>query len=388
VAFACAGILALAATIVTGSAATAAPASHQEIFARIERNPMVFFLAKGRADECGPGCSEWIAAQGLFDHGSEQRLHSFLASLNGRRPPLYFNSKGGILGRGMAIGRILRERRMTVGVGVSVIDECRGKSAASCRRIMQSGRELKAQLRAAGAECSSACLDALIGAPVRRIPPGVRLGIHTSYRLSTAEAPPVEVERIFRKRYALEMGVDPRLVDLAETIPHHRLHALSRSEIVQFGIETRGPYETSWTSLVDQAKRPLLLKSITHPLSDDGKEYQTASATFSCSSGRIWFSYQRNLLLRRAETEALFRAEAGESVLLLQRGGGLDLHRAWASARFLQTAVVEPSIVVVEVSPSGGSERKVKLSTEGLSKALDRLQKECGSGNSRADGGR
>ena len=29
--------------------------------------PMIFFVAKGEPNACGPGCSEWIAAEGTFD---------------------------------------------------------------------------------------------------------------------------------------------------------------------------------------------------------------------------------------------------------------------------------------------------------------------------------
>lgn len=383
-ALACAGILACAATALTGSAATAAPAARQEILAKIERDAMVFFVAKGRANECGPGCSEWIVAEGSFDPAAEQRFRSFLGSLNGRNLPLYFNSRGGLLGRGVAIGRILRERRMTAGVATTVLDECRGKSAASCQHVTRSGRELKARLRAAEGRCSSACIYALIGAPVRRVPPGVRLGVHASNRsLAVAPAQPVpsiQEERAAKKRYTLAMGVDPGLVDLAESIPHHRLHVLSRREIVRFGIETRGPYETAWTSLADQFKRPILLKSVTRPVGDDGKNYQTASASFSCINGEIWFAYQRNLLPQGAEAVALFRAEAGKSHLFLRGAGVPDVHRASASSQFLQNAVIEPSLAVVEVAPSDGSERWLKLSTEGLSTVLDRLQTKCSKG--------
>src|SRR5262252_7974021 len=29
--------------------------------------PMIFFVAKGERNACGLGCSEWIAAEGMFD---------------------------------------------------------------------------------------------------------------------------------------------------------------------------------------------------------------------------------------------------------------------------------------------------------------------------------
>ena len=43
--------------------------------ARAQPNPepMIFFLAKGERDACGPGCSEWIAAEGMFDGPQVER---------------------------------------------------------------------------------------------------------------------------------------------------------------------------------------------------------------------------------------------------------------------------------------------------------------------------
>jgi len=43
-----------------------AAAEQTRLLAQIDRRPMVFFLAKGSAGSCGPGCGEWIAAEGRF----------------------------------------------------------------------------------------------------------------------------------------------------------------------------------------------------------------------------------------------------------------------------------------------------------------------------------
>src|SRR5262249_39291682 len=50
--------------------------------------PVVFFLAKGDANACGVGCSEWIAADGTLDAGSDERLRALLKKLGGRKPPV------------------------------------------------------------------------------------------------------------------------------------------------------------------------------------------------------------------------------------------------------------------------------------------------------------
>src|SRR5215470_19262761 len=67
--------------------------------------PVVFFLAKGDANACGVGCSEWIAADGTFDAGAEERLRELLKKLGGRKLPVFFHSPGGPVSAGLAIGR-------------------------------------------------------------------------------------------------------------------------------------------------------------------------------------------------------------------------------------------------------------------------------------------
>src|SRR5262245_66257367 len=130
----------------------------QGVAAQPDLEPMICFVAKGEPNVCGPGCSEWIAAEGMFEGPQvEQRFRDLLATLKGRNPPVIFNSLGGIIGEALVLGRILRERRMAASVGESYPEGCKARIAAdeSCRRIMEGNRELKAQLRTAGAVCSS-----------------------------------------------------------------------------------------------------------------------------------------------------------------------------------------------------------------------------------------
>ena len=55
----------------------------------------MFFLAKGDANACGVGCSEWIAADGTFDAGADDRLRALLKKLGGRKLPIFFHAPGG-----------------------------------------------------------------------------------------------------------------------------------------------------------------------------------------------------------------------------------------------------------------------------------------------------
>jgi hypothetical protein len=153
---------------------------------------MIFFVANGEPDSCGPGCSEWIAAEGRFEGPQvERRFRDLLDTLKGRNLPIVFNSLGGVIGEALVLGRILRERRMAASVGESYPVGCTARIAAdeSCRRIMEANRELKARLRTTGTECYSACVYALLGASARHVPSDARVGIHASAPTAVSSRP-------------------------------------------------------------------------------------------------------------------------------------------------------------------------------------------------------
>jgi hypothetical protein len=97
----------------TGAAAPGADAATREkvkaIYERMKRQPMMFFVAKGGPNACGPGCSEWIAAEGMIDPDAAQRFRDFMGTLPRRDLPIFLNSIGGIAGQGIALGAMLRE---------------------------------------------------------------------------------------------------------------------------------------------------------------------------------------------------------------------------------------------------------------------------------------
>src|SRR5215468_52155 len=75
----------LVGSLTGGAAAPGADAAAREkvkaIYERMKRQPMMFFVAKGGPNACGPGCSEWIAAEGMIDPDAAQRFRDFLGTL-------------------------------------------------------------------------------------------------------------------------------------------------------------------------------------------------------------------------------------------------------------------------------------------------------------------
>src|SRR5215470_18558608 len=72
------------------------PAKEGKKASAASQTPMLFYLAKGEPDSCGPACSEWIAAEGRFEESSAQRLRAFLSRTGNRKLPIFFHSTGGL----------------------------------------------------------------------------------------------------------------------------------------------------------------------------------------------------------------------------------------------------------------------------------------------------
>jgi hypothetical protein len=406
----------------TGAAAApgadaAAREKVKAIYERMKRQPMMFFVAKGGPNACGPGCSEWIAAEGMIDPDAAQRFRDFMGTLSRRDLPVFLNSIGGIAGQGIVLGAMLREQRMTVGVGRTIPEGCRRAAASedACRSVAQGKREHRARLTTEGARCISACVYALVGGSVRQVARDAQIGIH-SVRLprspSREWAPGVNDVHNLLKRYMVEMGVDPGLTDAAAKVSADGVRYLSRDEIARFGLETRGAYETPWMAYENFSNQFVVLKSVTQASGAGGKDYRTTNVRIWCTGGGVglWFVYQREPSSDETSLPAAARLVAGDSSYTLRAGetkvasGGeraktngeiiaafeIESGRAKAGSEqqfaavgweFLRNAIAAPAIVITEAAPpqaSTASSRVVTLSTGGLSKALEPLQKNCG----------
>ena len=78
------------------------------------------------------------------------------------------------------VGRIMRARKLTAGVGRTIPQGCDPTAIRekACDAIKRAGRELRAELRTART-CNSACVYALFGAAAREVGAGAQLGVHS-----------------------------------------------------------------------------------------------------------------------------------------------------------------------------------------------------------------
>ncbi|MFZ5691211.1 MAG: hypothetical protein ACOY5F_08125 [Pseudomonadota bacterium] len=387
--------LALMCSVLLTAAAAAEPASKSR--GSFKHEPMIFFVAKGAPNACGPGCDTWIAAEGTFDPDVHERLSEFLNVPSRRRLPIFFHSPGGELQPSIATGNVLRERRMTAGIGQTIPDGCRERprADAACRKLMASGRVLKARLKVESGICASGCGYALIGASVRLIGEGAKFGVHASrlvpvrtagQRSARARAAMErEAERQsydLLKQYVALAGVDPALIDLAMRTPHNRVHWLGRDELSRFGIVPGDYFETEWLRIPVEDGKFTIVKSLTQPSQTDAQEYRTTVIGIDCVAGqRPQVTLRRELPSSEQGTRLAMRMTSGDAFVLVFNEGRrpdatTELRVQPVAADALARAAASDAIVLRE--EKGGWMRETRLSTRGLSEALTAAPSRCG----------
>ena len=223
--------------------------------------PMEFLVARGAPDACGPGCDSWIAAEGRIVPDTPVQFRRFLDKLGARNLPIFFASTGGKGYQALAIGRMLRKRKMTAGVARTVRAKCLPlMSISECGKVLREQPEAEAALWTKNAVCNSACAYAILGAVKREIAPDAFLGVHSAHFYvsvpGTSAAAQRRREQVLRNderrfeheilRYLDEMGISSALYRLALQTQFEYIHVLTRAEMFELGIDRREPVEAGW----------------------------------------------------------------------------------------------------------------------------------------------
>ncbi len=227
---------------------------------RINYPPMMFFVAKGAADECGPGCDTWIAAYGEIDSGAATRFQRFLDKLGKHDLPIFIQSPGGLTLRATTMGELLRARKLTISVGRSIPVACGDKLyTAECNKIRQSGPRIASRLET-NAICASACVYMLLGGAKREIAWDSALGVHSSKVVlsrngrQVRNVPPSLIRDAYRRegamidRYVAKMGIASELLTVTRSVPFESIRRLTREEIARFGIDKRDFGDSGWSA--------------------------------------------------------------------------------------------------------------------------------------------
>jgi hypothetical protein len=221
---------------------------------------LAIYAAKGAPDSCGPGCDHWIAIEGKIDAGSAARVEHFFHERRDAQRPIYFNSPGGEMRDALAIGRLLRARKVVGRVGRTVVDACPGtQTDDACTLIKTTRDEVVASIATRGVVCGSACTFLLFGTQTREVAPDAVVAVHGAkvamqFRLNVTEARREEAltklhDDADRQAFAYvdEMGISRDVMTLANSISPDKFRILTRQELYNFRIDIRNVVETPWT---------------------------------------------------------------------------------------------------------------------------------------------
>jgi hypothetical protein len=130
----------------------------------------LIYPAEGAPGAGGENCSHWLAAERTVRWDGYTRFIAGLDRFADRKCPVFLNVRGqSDLNVAMSIGRLLRERGYDVGVGQTIVDQCRGFNGADCVALKRSGVSLPASLSSI-APCDLACVFILAGGGRRTLP--------------------------------------------------------------------------------------------------------------------------------------------------------------------------------------------------------------------------
>ncbi len=192
---------------------------------------MSFHVAPLDMGTCGARCPHVIVAEGVIETDTPQQFVDFLKGVSedrSLRRIVFFDSRGGNVVASMVFGHILRELRVAGVVGRFEGGGDRGPFVG---------------------ECLSACVYAMMGAVRRVAPAGSQVALHRMSIVeheggawgfsdhvtrSFADKPMVSI----LKRYARRMGVNPKLVALAESLPPDSMRMLTPEEMRRWAFAT------------------------------------------------------------------------------------------------------------------------------------------------------
>lgn len=186
---------------------------------------MIFYVAHGPPESCGPGCADWIAAEGAIKFDTFKRLIAILDRQSGRKLPVVIHTSGeASLSVAVSMGRILRDRGLDASAGRTLVDACRGKPVADCAALKRSGGPLDARLDATRMPCDNACVLMLAGGVHRSLPPDasvelVGMEIHNRLAPNVSDEHRAGLTTYYggqARLYLREMGIDPAILDIVD----------------------------------------------------------------------------------------------------------------------------------------------------------------------------
>lgn len=232
--------------------------------------PMRFAVVRSASPGCEPLCPEWISAEGTITRSTPAEFKKLLKKLGDKRLPVIVTSPGGHVEAAWELGRMLRARKLDIGVGLTRFVECapgqKGCKLDPARKGIYSG-----VLYSSGAYCASACSMMFAGGVRRYVGQWAYMGVHQvtsyvtqqkityreTYRVVNGKKKTVNRKVVGRKTvgsysttkmgkafksqmlaYLKEMGVKEAMFDAGQSTPAADMRQLALVEMLNMNLVT------------------------------------------------------------------------------------------------------------------------------------------------------
>lgn len=144
--------------------------------------PMRFAVVRSASPGCEPLCPEWISAEGTIVRGTPAEFKKLLKKLGDKRLPVIVTSPGGQVEAAWELGRMIRARKLDIGVGLTRFVGC-APGQKDCKLDPARQGVYAGNIYAAGSYCASACSMMFAGGVRRHVGQWAYMGVHqvTSY---------------------------------------------------------------------------------------------------------------------------------------------------------------------------------------------------------------
>jgi len=193
-------------------------------------------------------------ASGIVENTSDKKLAAFIARAPKNSIPLHttivFDSPGGSVSGGVALGRFIRSRGYDTALERDVEEEIRsgGPNDGTGMRSV-----------ATNTMCASACALAFLGGNIREMTPDARYGVHQFYSVSgNIGDSATQLTMTALALYVEEMGVDRRLLDFATSAGPSSMFWLDDRLARELRIDNTRPLLEEWRINADRHGLPSL----------------------------------------------------------------------------------------------------------------------------------
>lgn len=218
------------------------------------QSPMTFRIfdpCRGNASFCATR----ILASGVIEDDSHQKLANLIATTFKEalpsQPTIVFDSSGGSIKGGIALGNFIRGRGYDTALEKDVTEEYLNTGAAGGTSFRSIAKDTI---------CASACSLAFLGGHTRSINPEARYGVHRFYSPNgDVGDSATQVTMTAIGLYIEAMGVDRKLLDLASLTASSDMHWLDDYAVRELRIDNTRPLLMDWNINADNNGSPSLV---------------------------------------------------------------------------------------------------------------------------------